>query len=82
MKVGTSMPFARLHRKTAGGCKRPAPPAHDERWLERLEPLHERRQAFAGARTGEGFARGQHMTIQPILRHVDADKDLFHDPSL
>ena len=38
--------------------------------------------SFAVARDGKGCARRPHMDIQPILRNIDADESLFHDPSL
>jgi hypothetical protein len=34
------------------------------------------------ARDSKRFIRPAHMGVQPTLRYVDADEDLFHDPSL
>jgi hypothetical protein len=65
------------HRlEAAGGFQ------HHERRRQRRQALDQAFQAFAVARDGEGLTRRQHMNIQTILRHVDADIYLFHDPSL
>ena len=54
---------------------------HDQAGSERAQSLHQNRQPFTVARDGEALSARPNVHVQPILRHIDADK-VLHVPSL
>jgi len=56
---------------------------HDDQGRRQgLQPIGQGGQALMVTTDGEGLAAGTDMDIEPVLGDVDADTDLFHDPTL
>jgi hypothetical protein len=68
----------RCHRLKAAACLK-----GDQHRQERVQFGNQFIKTLAVARHGKGFPRGMHVHIEPILRDINADIDLFQgDPAL
>ena len=61
------------HCFEAAGCLK----GHQHR-QERAQPGDQLLKTRAATLYGKGFSQGMHMHIEPILRDINADIDLFH----